>query len=139
MISFESLEVCLETYLKCLNFDFIAILLNETLEEPSQTNLPASWASIVEDEHTVGDLFNCVLTFLLKLPFTNNKQNNSIYKIMKNVINLALKCLCEYANIRLTLFTNQVTKNKYIENFTKHLIHFIQSSSVKGPDEIFIE
>jgi hypothetical protein len=33
--SFESLEVCLETYLKCLNFDFIAILLNETLEEPS--------------------------------------------------------------------------------------------------------
>jgi hypothetical protein len=56
-----------------LNFDFIAILLNETLEEPSQTNLPASWASIVEDENTVGDLFNCALTFLQKLPFTNNK------------------------------------------------------------------
>ena len=35
-ISFESLEVCLETYLKCLNFDFVAILLNETLEEPSR-------------------------------------------------------------------------------------------------------
>jgi len=73
LTSFESLEICLETYLKCLNFDFIAILLNETLEEPSQTNLPASWASIVEDENTVGDLFNCALTFLQKLPFTNNK------------------------------------------------------------------
>jgi hypothetical protein len=35
LTSFEQLEVCLETYLKCLNFDFIAILLNETLEEPS--------------------------------------------------------------------------------------------------------
>lgn len=42
-ITTESLEICLETYLKCLQFDFVAILLNETLDEPSQTNLPAAW------------------------------------------------------------------------------------------------
>ena len=38
-VTIDSLEVCLETYHKCLTFDFVAILLNETLEEPSQTNV----------------------------------------------------------------------------------------------------
>lgn len=39
----DALHVCLETYLKCLQFDFIAVLLNETLDEPSQCNLSAAW------------------------------------------------------------------------------------------------
>jgi len=43
----ESLKVCLETYLKCLQFDFIAILLNETLDEPSQTNLSLNWLPMI--------------------------------------------------------------------------------------------
>lgn len=35
----ECLEVCLETYHKCLTFDFVAVLLNETLDEPNQANV----------------------------------------------------------------------------------------------------
>ena len=35
----QSLTYCLEIYHKCLTFDFIAILLNETIEEPSISNI----------------------------------------------------------------------------------------------------
>jgi hypothetical protein len=42
-IVLDSTSTCLETYLKCLQFDFIAILLNETLEEPSLTNVSKIW------------------------------------------------------------------------------------------------
>lgn len=35
----QSLSTCLEIYNKCLTFDFIAILLNETIEEPSMANV----------------------------------------------------------------------------------------------------
>ena len=35
----ESLLTCIETYDKCLTFDFVAVLLNETLEEPISTNV----------------------------------------------------------------------------------------------------
>lgn len=63
----ESLEVCLETYLKCLQFDFIAILLNETLDEPTQTNLPAAWESYIENPETVNVLFFSVNLLLSNL------------------------------------------------------------------------
>jgi hypothetical protein len=43
----DSLAICLETYLKCMQFDFVAILLNETLDEPSQTNVPAAWVPLI--------------------------------------------------------------------------------------------
>jgi hypothetical protein len=63
----ESLEVCLDTYLKCLQFDFIAILLNETLDEPTQTNLPAAWECYIENPETINVLFYSVNMLLEKL------------------------------------------------------------------------
>ena len=33
---------------KCLNYDYSAILCNETLEEPGQTNLPLSWRDVIQ-------------------------------------------------------------------------------------------
>ena len=59
--------MCLETYLKCLQFDFIAILLNETLDEPTQTNLPAAWESYIENPETLNVLFYAVNMLLEKL------------------------------------------------------------------------
>ena len=38
-LQIQSLTLCLEIYLKCLTFDFIAILLNETIEEPSMATV----------------------------------------------------------------------------------------------------
>ena len=56
----KSLELCLKTYEKCLNFDFVAVLLNETLDEPSSTCLPSSWADQVENAETLNQLFETV-------------------------------------------------------------------------------
>jgi hypothetical protein len=36
---FDQVDTSLQIYHKCLTFDFVAILLNETLDEPSQTNV----------------------------------------------------------------------------------------------------
>ena len=65
----DSLEVCLETYHKCLTFDFIAVLLNETLDEPSQINLPSSWTTYVENPQTINALFYLCKLVLQKIPF----------------------------------------------------------------------
>ena len=33
-LTLQSLEICLQTYHKCLTFDYIAVLLNETMDDP---------------------------------------------------------------------------------------------------------
>ena len=38
-VTVDALYTCIETYDKCLTFDFVAVLLNETLEEPISTNV----------------------------------------------------------------------------------------------------
>lgn len=63
----DSLTVCLETYLKCLQFDFIAILLNETLDEPTQTNLPSAWEPFLRDPETINVLFYAVNLLIQKM------------------------------------------------------------------------
>lgn len=38
---------------KCLNYDWSAILCNETLEEYGQTNVPLSWSPILQKPELV--------------------------------------------------------------------------------------
>lgn len=38
-MTLKQLEVCLQTYHKALTFDYVAVLLNETMEDPCQTNV----------------------------------------------------------------------------------------------------
>lgn len=59
-VTLDSLFTCIETYDKCLTFDFVAVLLNETLEEPISTNLPPAWAEKVEAPATITELFKTV-------------------------------------------------------------------------------
>lgn len=68
----EQLQTSLEIYHKCLTFDFVAILLNETLDEPSQTNLPSAWVKDVENTQTIEVLFFLAKVILQKLPFDQN-------------------------------------------------------------------
>jgi hypothetical protein len=120
-LTLDSLEVCLETYNKCLTFDFIAILLNETLDEPSQTNLPTSWSKLVENPETINVLFYAVKLLLEKMPFVQ-QNHQAQYPKLKTLAFLGLKCLCEYANVRSTLFENKDTKGAFIGNFVQNLI-----------------
>jgi len=101
----ETLEVCLDTYLKCLQFDFIAVLLNETLDEPSQTNLPAAWEKEVEDPDTLNVLFFAVNMLLDKIQMMVNMNAMKQYiEKAKKMIVTSLRCLIEYANVRLSIF-----------------------------------
>lgn len=53
----ESIYQTLSIYEKCLSFDFTAILLNETLDDPTSTNVPTSWRPIITESTSVQDLF----------------------------------------------------------------------------------
>ena len=57
----ESLMQSLCILERALCFDFTAILLNETLDDPVSTNIPSSWAPFIEKPSTVQCLFH-VLT-----------------------------------------------------------------------------
>ena len=49
----ESLLQALSILERALSFDFTAILLNETLEDPVTTNIPTSWGEFIELPSTV--------------------------------------------------------------------------------------
>ena len=70
-MTIDSLIVCFETYQKCLTFDFIAILVNETLDEPMQTTLPSEWRVFVENPNTINNLFEGARQILEKIPYSN--------------------------------------------------------------------
>ena len=53
----DSLEQSLSILEKSLSFDFTAILLNETLDEPSSTNIPTAWRDNIEDPQILKNLF----------------------------------------------------------------------------------
>ena len=53
----ESLLKSLAILERALSYDFTAILLNETLDEPATTNIPASWAPFIEKPPIVQNLF----------------------------------------------------------------------------------
>ena len=53
----ESLLQALSILEKSLSFDFTAILLNETLDDPSSTNIPTAWRQYIEDPQTLQGLF----------------------------------------------------------------------------------
>lgn len=116
----ESLTVCLETYLKCLQFDFIAILLNETLDEPTQTNLPSAWEPIVRNPETINVLYYAVNMLLEKLQALGSSSPRS--SELKSMIILAMRCLQEYANVRQTLFDGKAAKAAFVSNFVQNFI-----------------
>ena len=50
-MTLKQLEVCLQTYHKALTFDYVAVLLNETMEDPCQTNVSNSSFIIQLNHH----------------------------------------------------------------------------------------
>ena len=57
----ESLLQSLSILERCLCFDFAGILLNETMVEPVNINLPKSWAPFIENPKTIQNLFRVLM------------------------------------------------------------------------------
>lgn len=53
----ESLLLTLSILEKCYAFDFSAILLNETLDDPACTNIPTAWCPFISQPETIKNLF----------------------------------------------------------------------------------
>ena len=80
--------------MKCLQFDFVAILMNETLDEPSQTNLPSAWEPFIKDPETITVLFFTVNMLLEKIIAMQG--NQSVQKNLekaKSLVVSTLRCL----------------------------------------------
>jgi hypothetical protein len=46
---------------RSLAFDFSAIMLNETLDDPMSTNVPTAWRMFLESGECLPDLFGLIL------------------------------------------------------------------------------
>lgn len=53
----ENLLQALSVLEKCLNYDYSAILCNETLDEPGQTNLPHTFRDIIQQPDLIQLIF----------------------------------------------------------------------------------
>eukprot|EP00347_Sterkiella_histriomuscorum_P000570 403375338 len=110
----ECLKTNLEILHKCLIFDYTSVLLNETLDEPSNTNIPNAWREFIQNRESVDILF-----FILKA---------NIPSPMCSAIKVtASQCLGEYANIRQSIFESPENRIEYVSNFVQNLIDLFQS------------
>ncbi len=112
----ESLVQTLQIYEKCLSFDYTAILLNETLEDPTSTNVPSSWRPLIaEKPETVRNLF-----LVLKQEYQREGE-----RIKKH----ACMCLAHLVNTRQSLFENQDQRIAFVTNIATEIINYLQTPS----------
>jgi hypothetical protein len=53
-----SLAKVLSILEKCISYDFTAIMLNDTLEDPTSTHIPSTWRPfVVDNPHVLQDLY----------------------------------------------------------------------------------
>ncbi|CDW76789.1 importin-n-terminal domain-containing protein [Stylonychia lemnae] len=110
----ECLKTNLEICHKCLIFDYTSVLLNETLDEPTNTNVPNSWREFIETKQNVDVMFY-ILKANIPSPFCSA------------IKSAASMCLAEYANIRQSIFEKTESRIEYVQNFVNNLIHLFQS------------
>lgn len=106
----ESLYQTLSIYEKCLSFDFTAILLNETLDDPTSTNVPTSWRPIITETSTLQDLFT-----LLRVGTP------------VQVKSTACQCIAHLANCRHSLFDNVESRIQFVTQIATELINFMKT------------
>ncbi|XP_047307170.1 exportin-7-A-like isoform X3 [Impatiens glandulifera] len=89
-------ELALTLSLKCLSFDFVGSALDESSDDFGAIQIPAAWKNVIEDPTTVQIFFD-------------------YYAISKtNLSKEALECLVRLASARRTLFSNDVSRLKYL-------------------------
>eukprot|EP00347_Sterkiella_histriomuscorum_P015544 403356631 len=115
----QTLMMCLEICQKSLNFDCTSIMLNDTIEENSSTNLPLTWAKFVKDKSTTANMFN-----LLFLQFQSNQFKEKI-KL------LALQCAADFANVRHNVFDSFEDRAQYQQDIATLIINTLSVESIE--------
>lgn len=111
MIS-ESLLQSLAILERALCFDFSAILLNETLDDPVTTNIPSSWGPFIEKPSMVQNLFRVLAADI------HNQQAMAIKT-------KAVQALQSLACVRYSLFDSIDTRFAYVTNFITEILKFL--------------
>jgi hypothetical protein len=100
---------CLKIFEKCLSFDFNAILLNETLEDASCTNVPVTWRALLLDPQSTAVKSLFAVIGLQSAGLTEQKV-------------AACQCLAHLANIRCSIFETQETRIFFLQSFIQELL-----------------
>ena len=101
-----------------MSFDFSAILLNETMVDPININLPKSWAPLIENPQLIQNLFR-VLSAEIR-----NQQSTAI-KVK------ALQALQHLASVRHNIFESTDKRIGYVTNFLTEVVKFLQSPALQ--------
>ncbi|KAK4414267.1 Exportin-7 [Sesamum alatum] len=91
-------ELALSLSLKCLSFDFVGTSIDESSEEFGTVQIPSSWKPLLEDFSTLQIFFDYYA--LTKPPISKE----------------SLECLVRLASVRRSLFTNDVTRSKFLDH-----------------------
>ncbi|CDW71253.1 exportin-like protein [Stylonychia lemnae] len=102
-ILIQSLITSLEIIVKALNFDYSAIILNETSVDQHCTNLPPSWRRFIRDFPIIDNLFH-----LLSLKINSTHE--------ERIKQLICQCIADFANLRHVIFENFEERGKYVQS-----------------------
>ena len=113
----ESLFHTLSILEKCFSFDFSAILLNETLDDPACTNIPTAWCPFIQQPETIKNFFR-----ILEADIRSEKSTAIKVK--------AAQCLAHLANVRHSIFDSAENRIAFVTLFVQDLIVFLTSPAL---------
>ena len=98
----ENLLMALSVLEKCLNYDYMTVVCNETLiDDPGQTFIPLTWRDTIENPALLELLFKILTT-----PMTDPASTQIRVKCARSLQHLAF--------IRHATFTNQNARFTYV-------------------------
>ncbi|CAI2369585.1 unnamed protein product [Moneuplotes crassus] len=109
----QALFHCCSLAHKCLNFEFLGVLLDETILESIGTHFPLSWRDTIENFDNTKAFFAIVQTPTLT----------------EDTYILALQSLGELASCRITIFENATKRKEFVHNFARSLSELIKNQS----------
>lgn len=106
----QALYHCLSLSHKCLNFEFIGIMLDETLAESTGTHFPLTWRDTMQNLDNT-NVFNMIA-------MTKGLSEDSYI--------LVLQCLAEFASCRLSLFETYEIRKQFTHNFATNMVSLVK-------------
>lgn len=109
----QALYHCLSLAHKCLNFEFIGVMLDDTLAESIGTHFPLTWRDTMQDLENTNAFFAIAMT-------PNLSEDSYV---------LCLQCLSELASCRVSLFESFELRKKFVHNFASNLNILMKSQT----------
>lgn len=101
----QALFHCLSLSHKCLNFEFIGVMLDDTLAENVGTHFPLTWRDTIQNLNNTNAFFEIAM-----LP-----------NLSEDTYVLCLQCLSELASCRISLFESIEDRKIFTANFAQNL------------------